>query len=152
MFEILHSGGNAHDATMLMIRLAVGTFFIISGYHKLFNKQRHESMRKTLVDDGVKFVGFNQWFVPSVEFLGGLAVFVGLFTAIAALGLIVICFVATCVDGFKRIKAWNPIDIADWLDDILYLPEVLLLVMLIGIVAGGAGEYSLHRYLPWVLA
>lgn len=147
MLEAIHSGGNAHDAAMLLVRVAVGVFFIFSGYHKLFNKGRHESLVKTLTDDKVPLIKVNQWFVPSVEFLGGIAVTVGLFTSLAALGLIVICLVATCVDGLKRVEGWSPIDFADKIDDVLYLPEVLYLVMLVAIVMAGSGKYSLHRWL-----
>ncbi len=43
----------------------VGLFFAISGFHKLFFKQRHEALVETLKDDKIPFVGLFQWFVPS---------------------------------------------------------------------------------------
>jgi putative oxidoreductase len=112
---------------------------LISGYHKLFNKQRHASLVETLKASRVPCLGFNQWWVPSVEFFGGLSLLSGILAPLAALGLIVLCFVAVCTDGLKRIPNEQPIDKADWLDDLLYLPEMLYVIGLIIVVGAGPG-------------
>ncbi len=135
------------DVALTLNREVLGVFFAISGYHKLFNVGRHKSITDTLVADGVPLVTFNEWFVPIVEMLGGLALVVGLLTIPAALGCVAICTVATCVDGFKRIKSWSPIDKADAVDDVLYLPEVLYIVMLLVVVFAGPGPYSIDAVL-----
>jgi uncharacterized membrane protein YphA (DoxX/SURF4 family) len=124
-------------------RAAVGVFFAFSGYHKLFNRDRHASLVATLEADHVPLVRVNQWFVPTVEFIGGIAVSIGFFAPVAALLLVAICCVATCVDGLNRIKAEHPIDWADYCDDLLYLPEVLLAVMLIVVIGAGPGGLAL---------
>jgi uncharacterized membrane protein YphA (DoxX/SURF4 family) len=118
----------------LLLRIATGIFFVCSGYHKLFNPERHEALKQTLISLNVPCVGFNQWWVPTVEFMGGLGVIVGFLFPVAAIGLIIICTVATCTDGLRRIKSWKPIDLADWLDDLLYLPEAIYVLILIALI------------------
>lgn len=146
-YSIISNGTGALDLALTANRVAVGLFFAISGYHKLFNAKRHASITATLQGDGVPEVKVMQWFVPSVEFFGGLGVLVGLLAPLAALGLIAICTVATLVDGLKRIPGWSPLDRADYADDVLYLPEVLYVLMLVLVVTGGAGPWSLDALL-----
>jgi len=64
-----------------------------------------------------------QWFVPGVEFFGGLGVAVGFLTPLAALGLLVICAVALATNSPMVIASYKPIDLADRVDDWLYQPE-----------------------------
>ena len=59
------------------------------------------------------------------------------------LRLFTVCIVATCVDGLNRIRSYQPIDKADWLDDVLYLPEVLYCLMALVIVLAGPGPLAL---------
>jgi len=51
--------------------------------------------------------------------------------------------VAIATSGRQRINVYKPIDEADRIDDWLYLPETLYAVMLIVVIATGAGPYSL---------
>ena len=99
--------------------------------------------RRTQGELGVHAVGFNQWWVPSVEFAAGGAVLIGLLAPLAALGLLVLILVAIATSGPQRIKLYKPIDEADRIDDWLYLPETLYAFMLIMVVSAGAGPYSL---------
>jgi uncharacterized membrane protein YphA (DoxX/SURF4 family) len=41
MIEILFSGLGWTDIALTLNRVAVGMFFMFSGYHKLFNTERH---------------------------------------------------------------------------------------------------------------
>jgi uncharacterized membrane protein YphA (DoxX/SURF4 family) len=88
-------------------------------------------------------VRINQWWVPTIEFTAGGAVFIGLLAPLAAFGLLVIILVASATSGRQRIKAYKPIDEADRIDDWLYLPETLYAFMLIMVISAGAGPYSL---------
>ena len=88
-------------------------------------------------------MGFNQWWVPLVEFAAGGAVLIGLLAPLAALGLLVIILVAMAMSGRQRMKLFKPLDEADRIDDWLYLPETLYACMLILVVSAGAGPYSL---------
>jgi len=91
---------------------------------------------------GVPAIGFNQWWVPTVEFTGGGSVAIGFLAPLAALGLLVVILVADFTSGRQRIKAYKPIDEADRIDDWLYLPETLYAFMLILVISAGAGPYS----------
>jgi len=143
MIQILFHGVGWTDIALTLNRVAVGLFFMFSGYHKLFNTERHRAFADELRSLGVPAVGINQWRVPLVEFSAGGAVVAGLLAPLAALGLLVIILVANATSGRARIKAFKPIDGADRIDDWLYLPETLYAVMLIVVISAGAGPYSL---------
>jgi uncharacterized membrane protein YphA (DoxX/SURF4 family) len=145
MIDLIFHGLQAGDVAIAMNRVAAGTFFAISGYHKLTNADRHADLVETLRADKVPFIAFNQWWVPLVELVAGVTLILGLFSVISAALLATVCLVATCVDGCKRIAEWKPIDKADWLDDLLYLPEVLLGIMLLTVILTGPEHYSLDR-------
>ncbi len=70
MMDLLFVGIGWTDLAITMNRIAVGAFFMLSGYHKLFNAERHRSVVDELKALGVLAVGFNQWWVPLVEFTG----------------------------------------------------------------------------------
>lgn len=136
-------GAQAPDAALTLNRIALGVFFAISGYHKLFNASRHETLKRTLEENGVPAVPVMQWLVPGVEFGAGCALIVGLLSALAAFGLFVISFTAVALDGIKRIRAWQPVNRADWLDDVLYLPETLYCIGLTVVMLAGPGPWGL---------
>jgi uncharacterized membrane protein YphA (DoxX/SURF4 family) len=141
--DLLFNGVGWTDIALTFNRIAVGAFFMLSGYRKLFNAQRHRTFVDELKALGVPAVGVNQWWVPTVEFTAGGAVLIGFLAPLAALGLLVIILVAIATSGRQRIKLYKPIDEADRIDDWLYLPETLYSVMLIMVVSTGAGPYSL---------
>ena len=143
MIDILINGIGWTDIALTLNRIAVGTFFMLSGYHKLFNAERHRALADELKALGIHAVGFNQWWVPTIEFAGGAAVVIGLLAPLAALGLLVVTLVAIATTGPQRINLSRPIDRADRIDDWLYVPETLYVFMLILIVSAGAGPYSL---------
>jgi putative oxidoreductase len=142
MMDVLFNGVGWTDVALTLNRIAVGAFFMLSGFHKLFNAERHRSFVDELKGLGVPRVGFNQWWVPLVEFTAGGGVLIGLLAPLAALGLLVVILVAIVTSGRQRIKLYKPIDEADRIDDWLYLPETLYAVMLIIVISAGAGPYS----------
>ena len=87
--DILFNGVGWTDIALTLNRIAVGPFFMLSGYHKLFNAERHRAFVDELKELGVHAVGFNQWWVPLVEFTAGGAVVIGFLAPLAALGLLV---------------------------------------------------------------
>jgi uncharacterized membrane protein YphA (DoxX/SURF4 family) len=143
MMDILFNGVGWTDIALTLNRIAVGMFFMFSGYHKLFNPERHRVFADELKELGVHAVGFNQWWVPTIEFSAGGAVVIGLVAPLAALGLLVVILIASATSGRERIKAYKPIDEDDRIDDWLYLPETLYAFMLIMVISAGAGPYSL---------
>jgi len=143
IMDLLFAGVGWTDLAIALNRVAVGAFFMFSGYHKLFNAERHRLIVDELKSLGVPALGFNQWWVPLVEFTAGGAVVVGLLAPLAALGLLVLILVAIATSGRQRMRLFKPIDRADRIDDWLYLPETLYAFMLILVISAGAGPYSL---------
>src|SRR5262249_7079062 len=141
MIDVLFNGVGWTDIALTLNRIAVGLFFMLSGYHKLFNAERHRVLVEQLKASGVHAVGFNQWWVPLVEFGAGAAIVFGVLAPLAAFGLLFLILVAIVTTGPARINAYKPIDKRDRIDDWLYLPEVLYAFMLIVIVSAGAGPY-----------
>ena len=78
LMDFLFLGVGWTDLAITLNRIAVGAFFMLSGYHKLFNAERHRSIVDELKALGVPALGFNQWWVPLVEFAAGGAVLFGL--------------------------------------------------------------------------
>ena len=149
--DVLFHGVGWTDIALTLNRIAVGMFFMLSGYHKLFNAQRHRTLADELKGLGIHAVGFNQWWVPTVEFTAGGAVVIGFLAPLAALGLLVLILVAIATSGPERIRLNKPIDEADRIDDWLYLPEVLYAFMLITVVSAGAGPYSLDALISGLI-
>ena len=150
--SLITLGAHAPDAALAINRVALGTFFAISGYHKLFNASRHATLARTLQDDGVRAVPLMQWVVPGVEFCGGCALILGVLSALAAFGLFLVCLSAFALDAIKRISAWQPLDRADWLGDLLYIPEALYCIGLTVVMLGGPGRWSLDTLIAGALA
>lgn len=150
--SLITLGADAPEAALTLNRVALGLFFAISGYLKLFNAARHATLARTLQDDGVRAVPIMQWLVPSVEFSGGCALIVGLLSALAAFGLLVVCLGAFVLDAVKRINAGQPLNLAACVADLLYLPEVLYCIGLAVVMLGGPGPWSVDAVIATRLA
>lgn len=135
------------DAALLLNRVALGTFFAISGCLKLFNASRHATLRQTLEASGARGVRVMQWLVPGVEFSAGLALIPSFVSALAAFGLFTICLFAFKLDAIKRIEGWKPLNRFDWIGDVLYLPEALYCIGLGVVMLGGPGPWSVDALL-----
>jgi uncharacterized membrane protein YphA (DoxX/SURF4 family) len=77
MIDLLFSGVGWTDIALTLNRVAVGMFFLFSGYHKLFNALRHGLVPNELGALHVPAIGINQWWLPVVEFSAGGAVVIG---------------------------------------------------------------------------
>jgi uncharacterized membrane protein YphA (DoxX/SURF4 family) len=133
-------------------RFALGLFFVLSGAHKLANKARHATFVETLRSLGIPYISVLQWFVPGVEFFGGLGVAFGFLTPLAALGLLVICAVALFTSAPSVVASYKPIDRADRIDDWLYQPELIYALLLLYFIAAGAGPASIDQLLKrWIV-
>jgi uncharacterized membrane protein YphA (DoxX/SURF4 family) len=141
--SLITQGVQAPNAALTLNRMALGVFFAISGYHKLFNSSRHATLTTTLEGDDVRDVPIMQWLLPSAEFSGGVALIMGFLSVLAAFGLFLICAGAVSLDAVKRIRAWQPLDRADWLGDLLYTPEALYCIGLTVVMLAGPGPWSL---------
>src|SRR4029077_11704896 len=127
---------------ILLARIAVGLLFSLSGRGKLFVPEQREQMRQTLIEAHVPFPEFNAVFVSALEFVCGLLLIVGALTplACAMLGSVMIMAIATI--AIRNIKASSPLN---RLSEFLYLPEVLLLVILLWLFFSGPGWFSIDH-------
>lgn len=140
--ETIITGMPNVDAATTLLRTSVGVFFAISGANKLFVPSRREQIRQTMHDLHIPLPDFNARFVPIVELTAGLGLALGLLTVPSALALLVICIVACITDGPRKVQAFSPINPADWLACLLYLPEVLLGLALAAILLLGPDKWT----------
>src|SRR5882724_3441633 len=125
---------------ILLVRLAVGLLFFLSGRGKLFVPERREQMRQTLIEAHVPFPEFNAVFVSAVEFVCGFLLILGALTPLACALLAFVMLMAIATIAIRNIKATCPVG---WLSEFLYLPEVLLLVILLWLFFSGPGWFSI---------
>jgi len=143
MLEALFTGTGGHDIAYTAMRVSVGAFYAIAGAHKLLRREDHAHLVGALKRDIGFAVPFFAWFVPSVEFMAGSAVVLGLLTPLAALGIMIVSLVALVTDERRQIPDMEPTDEPDWVDDYLYLPSCLYAIMLAVVIAYGSGPYGL---------
>jgi len=127
---------------ILVARLAVGSLFFLSGRGKLFVPERREQMRQTLIEAHVPFPELNALFVSTVEFVCGVLLILGALTPIACVMLGGVMMVAIATAAVRGIKATSPLG---WLSEFLYLPEVLLLVILLWLFLSGPDRFSIDH-------
>ena len=136
-------------AFALALRIIVGLFYSISGIHKTCVPARHKALVGTLQADGIPLARYTAWLVCLTEAIAGTCLILGLALRPAGLALLAISMTALFVDGLRRaVPAMKPLDRADFLDDVLYLPETWLIVCLVFILFAGPGFMSLD-YLLW---
>ena len=127
---------------ILIARLAVGLLFFLSGRGKLFVPERREQMRETLVAAHVPFPELNALLVSTVEFVCGALLILGALTPIACVMLSGVMVMAVATTAVRTIKATS---LLGWLSEFLYLPEVLLVVILLWLLLSGPGWFSVDH-------
>ena len=131
--------------TILLVRVALGLFFAISGAKKLFVAGSTQTMYETLVEAKVPFPRLMTYFVSGVEFVGGSLLIVGFFSSLASVALLVDMLVAILTTKLSAMpKGLSPFN---WLDDFLYLPEVLYVLFFIWLICSGPGRFSVDYWL-----
>jgi putative oxidoreductase len=130
---------------ILLVRVAVGLLFFLSGCGKLFIPERREQMRQTLIEAHIPLPDLNAVFVSTVEFVCGLLLVIGALTPLACAMLGCVMIVAIATSGIQNIKTSSPLA---WLAEFLYLPEVLYLLILFWLFFSGPGWLSVdHLFL-----
>jgi uncharacterized membrane protein YphA (DoxX/SURF4 family) len=81
-------------------------------------------------------------FVSAVEFVCGFLLILGALTPLACALLAFVMLMAIATIAIRNIKATCPVG---WLSEFLYLPEVLLLVILIWLFFSGPGWLSIDH-------
>ena len=132
-----------HEAEWIPItavRILIGVFFNISGGTKLFVPARFRTMEQTLMESHIPFSHANAIFVSLVEFACGAGLALGMLTPLCALLLLVNMIVAIATN---RIHSIQTRDLLGWVDDFLYIPEVLYVMILVWLIFSGPGRYSI---------
>src|SRR5262245_36659962 len=124
---------------MTAVRVLIGIFFCISGGTKLLVPAQFALMKQTMVQSHIPFLHANALFVSLVEFACGSSLALGLFTPVCALVLVAVMIVAIATNRVHSIQASG---VLAWLDDFLYLPEVLYVMILVWLIFSGPGRYS----------
>jgi len=121
---------------MTAVRFLVGIFFCISGGTKLLVP----AQLSTSGSVAIPFPHVSALFVSLVEFVCGGGLALGLFTPLCALLLVGTMIVAIATNRIHSIQASG---VLVWLDDFLYLPEVLYVMILVWLIFSGPGRYSI---------
>jgi putative oxidoreductase len=133
------------EYAILVVRVSIGLFFAISGGHKLFVAGGTKPVYDTLVQAKVPFPHQTAYFVAGVEFVGGSLVTVGVLSSAASMALLIDMIVATLTSAISTLpKGLSPLR---WLDDFLYLPEVLYVLFFIWLICSGPGRFSVDYWL-----
>ena len=128
------------------VRALIGIFFCISGATKLFVPAQFGVLEQTLVESHIPFPRANALFVATVEFACGVGLALGLLTPLCAAVLTGDMIVAIATNRIHSIQASS---VLAWLDDFLYLPEVLYVLILVWLIFSGPGRYSIDGLIAW---
>jgi len=141
----LQGSGDLEQYAILLVRVSIGLFFAISGGNKLFVAGGTKPVYDTLVKAKVPFPRQTAYFVASVEFVCGSLVTVGFLSSPASMALMIDMIVATLTSSLAALpKGLSPLS---WLDDFLYLPEVLYVLFFIWLICSGPGKFSVDYWL-----
>ncbi len=141
----LQGSGDLEQYAILLVRVSIGLFFAISGGNKLLVPGGTKPVYDTLVQAKVPFPRQTAYFVAGVEFVGGSLLTVGLLSSVASTALLIDMTVATLTNAISTLpKGLSPIN---WLDDFLYLPEVLYVLFFIWLICSGPGKFSIDYWL-----
>jgi putative oxidoreductase len=143
-FALLGSS-DLEQYAILLVRVSIGLFFAISGANKLFVAGGTKPVYDTLVKAKVPFPQQTAYFVAGVEFICGSLLTVGFLSSAACVALLIDMTVATLTSALSTLpKGVSP---RSWLEDLLYLPEVLYLLFFIWLICSGPGKFSVDHWL-----
>jgi putative oxidoreductase len=142
---VLQGSSDLEQYAILLIRISIGLFFAISGAGKLFVAGGTKPVYDTLVKAKAPFPRQLAYFVAGVEFGCGSLVVVGFLSSLACMALLIDMVVATLTEALSTLpKGLSPLR---WLDDFLYLPEVLYVLFFIWLISSGPGRFSVDYWL-----
>jgi len=137
---VLLGNSELEQYAILLVRVSLGLFFAISGANKMFVAASTHTLYQTLVEAKVPFPHLMTYFVSGVEFVGGSLLTVGFLSSPACVALLVDMLVAILTTKLSAMpKGLSPLN---WLDDFLFLPEVLYVLFFIWLICSGPGKFS----------
>ena len=137
---VLLGNSELEQYAILLVRVSLGLFFAISGANKMFVAASTHTLYQTLVEAKVPFPHLMTYFVSVFEFVSGSFLIVGFLSSLACVALLVDMLVAILTTKLSAMpKGLSPLN---WLDDFLYLPEVLYVLFFIWLICSGPGKFS----------
>jgi putative oxidoreductase len=130
---------------ILLVRVSIGVFFAISGANKLFSAGGIKPVYDTLVASKVPFPRQTAYFVAGVEFVCGSLVALGFLSSPASAVLTIDMIVAILTNSLASVP--KGLSRLNWLDDVLYLPEVLYVLIFVWLICSGPGKFSVDYWL-----
>ena len=143
-FALLGSS-DLEQYAILLVRVSLGLFFALSGANKLFVAGGTKPVYETLVKAQVPFPHLMAYFVSGVEFVGGSLLTVGFLSSPACVALLIDMIVAILTNTLATVP--KGLSRLNWLDDVLYLPEVLYVLFFIWLICSGPGKFSVDYWL-----
>ena len=141
----LQGSSHLEQYAILLVRVSIGLFFAISGGNKLFAAGGTKPVYDTLVKAKIPFPRQTAYFVAGVEFVGGSLIVMGFLSSAACVALLIDMIVATLTEAISTLpKGLSPLS---WLDDFLYLPEVLYVLFFIWLICSGPGKFSVDYWI-----
>ena len=141
----LQGSSDLEQYAILLVRVSIGLFFAISGANKLFVAGGTKPVYETLVKAKVPFPRLTAYFVSGVEFVCGSLVALGFLSSPACVALLIDMTVAVLTSALSTMpKGLAPLN---WLDDFLYLPEVLYVLFFTWLICSGPGKFSVDHWL-----
>ncbi len=141
----LLGNSNLEQYAILLVRVAIGLFFAISGGNKLFVPGGTKPVYDTLVKAGAPFPQLTAYFVAGVEFIAGMLLAIGFLSTPASVALLIDMTVAIITEAVSTLP--KNLSALSWLDDFLYLPEVLYVLFFIWLICAGPGKFSVDFWL-----
>jgi len=141
----LQGSSDLEQCAILLIRVSIGLFFAISGADKLFVAGGMKPVYETLVKAKVPFPRQTAYFVAGVEFVCGSLLTVGFLSSVACVALLIDMTVATLSSAVSTLP--KGLSTLNWLDNFLYLPEVLYVLFFIWLICSGPGRFSVDYWL-----
>ena len=143
-FALLGSS-DLEQYAILLVRVSIGLFFAISGGNKLFVAGGTKPVYETLVKAKVPFPRQTAYFVAGVEFVCGSLLTVGFLSSPACVALLIDMVVAVLTNTLATVP--KGLSSLNWLDDVLYLPEVLYVLFFLWLLCSGPGKFSVDYWL-----
>src|SRR6202051_2095749 len=141
----LQGSGGLEQYAIVRVRVSIGLFVAISGANKLFVAGGTKPVYDTLVKAKIPFPRQTAYFVSSVEFIGGSLVTVGFLSSLACVALMINMIVATLTSAVSTLP--KGLSFLSWLDDLLYLPEVLYVLSFLWLICSVPGKFSVDYWL-----
>src|SRR5271155_2623309 len=142
---ILSGNRSLEEVAVLLARISLGVFFAISGGNQLFVASQNELMYETIVGAGIPFPHVMTYFVSSVEFVCGCLLIIGLLSTLCCVAFIIDMIVAITTVQLATIT--KALSFMDWLDDFLYLPEVMYIIIFLWLISSRPGRLSIDHWI-----